>query len=150
MPQQTTPPHCCHNTLPQVLWSCHSPVYQRVFGMSTGSSSASQNFRSDELTRLVTEAGQAGDVVLGQGSLEHALALAEKYSSPKWDLVFVYTTSLLLTWQHQTEVVVPVVRQVFPALMEKPSATVHQLLLLTWPELQVSTPSRCYIEEYAA
>lgn len=108
--------------------------------MYTGGSSASQSFRADELTRLVTEAGQAEDVALGQGSMEHALALAEKYSSSKWDLMFVYTSSLLLTWQHQTEVVVPVVRQIFPVLMEKPAATVHQLLLVTWPELQVSNP----------
>lgn len=109
-----------------------------VLYIFTGSSSASVGFRADELTRLVTEAGQAEDVALGQGSLEQALALADKYSSPKWDLVFTYTGSLLLTWQHQTEVVVPVVRQIFPALMQKPSATVHQLLLVTWPELQVS------------
>ena len=106
--------------------------------MFTGSSSASKSFRADELTRLVIEAGQAEDVVLGQGSLEQALALADKYSSPKWHLTFTYTSSLLLTWQHQTEVVVPVVRQIFPALMQEPSATVHQLLLVTWPELQVS------------
>lgn len=104
-----------------------------------GSSTASEGFRVGELTRLVTEAGQAEDVALGQGSLEQALALADKYSSPKWELTFTYTSSLLLTWQHQTEEVVPVVRQIFPALMQKPSATVHQLLLVTWPELQVSS-----------
>lgn len=152
LPQQTTPPHPTPTLATTHYRRCigHKPVDQRVFGIPTGSSSASQNFRSDELTRLVSEAGQAEDVALGQGSLEHALALADKYSSPKWDLVFGYTTALLLTWQHQTEVVVPVVRQVFPALMEKPSATVHQMLLFTWPELQVSTPSCCYIQEYAA
>ena len=108
--------------------------------LCTGSNNESQSFRADELTRLATEAGQAEDVALGQGSLQQAVALADKYGSPKWDLTFTYTSSLLLTWQHQTEVVVPVVRQIFPALMEKPSSTVHHLLLVTWPELQVSNP----------
>ena len=106
-----------------------------------GTSSASQSFRADELMKLATEAGQAEDVALGQGSLEQALVLADKYSSPRWRLNFVYTSSLLLSWQHQTEVIVPVVRQIFPALMEKPFVTVQQLLLVTWPELQVSTLS---------
>ena len=109
-----------------------------IFNVCTGTSSSSESFRADELTRLAAEAGQAEDVALGQGSLKQALALAEKYSSPKWELTFVYTSSLLLSWQHQTEVVVPVVRQIFPALMERPYDTVQQLLLVTWPELQVS------------
>ena len=104
----------------------------------TGTSSSSESFRAGELTRLAAEAGQAEDVALGQGSLTQALALAEKYSSPKWELNFVYTSSLLLSWQHQTEAVVPVVRQIFPALMERPHDTVCQLLLVLWPELQVS------------
>ncbi len=49
----------------------------------------------------------------------------------------MYANSLLLHWQHSPATVVPLVRQVFPALMEQPYGTVHQLLLCTWPELQV-------------
>ena len=130
---------CCNDMRCSAIDCCLTSAAhsEGVLFMFTGSSTTSKSFRADELTRLVTEAGQADDIALGQGSLEQALALADKYGSPKWDLVFTYTSSLVLTWQHQTEVVVPVVRQIFPALMQKPSATVHQLLLVTWPELQV-------------
>ncbi len=79
-------------------------------------------------------------MALGQASLQQALALALKYSCPKWELNFVYANSLLLHWQHSPATVVPLVRQVFPALMEQPYGTVHQLLLCTWPELQVLYP----------
>ncbi len=76
-------------------------------------------------------------MALGQASLQQALALALKYKCPKWELNFVYANSLLLHWQHSPATVVPLVRQVFPALMEQPYGTVHQLLRCTWPELQV-------------
>lgn len=76
-------------------------------------------------------------MALGQASLQQALALALKYKCPKWELNAVYANSLLLHWQHSPATVVPLVRQVFPALMERPYGTVHQLLLCTWPELQV-------------
>ena len=76
-------------------------------------------------------------MALGQASLQQALALALKYKCPQWELNFVYANSLLLHWQHSPATVVPLVRQVFPALMEQPYGTVHQLLLCTWPELQV-------------
>ncbi|KAL0036267.1 hypothetical protein WJX79_010808 [Trebouxia sp. C0005] len=102
----------------------------------TGSSSESQAFRSEQLSKLASEAGQAEDVARGQASLQQALALALKYKCPKWELNFVYANSLLLHWQHSPATVVPLVRQVFPALMEQPYGTVHQLLHRTWPELQ--------------
>ncbi|DBB06293.1 hypothetical protein WJX77_007210 [Trebouxia sp. C0004] len=102
----------------------------------TGSSSESQAFRTEQLSKLASESGQAEDVALGQASLQQALALALKYNCPQWELNFVYANSLLLHWQHSPATVVPLVRQVFPALMEKPYGTVHQLLLCTWPELQ--------------
>ncbi len=105
-----------------------------------GTSAESESFRTEQLSKLASEAGQSEDVALGQASLQRALTLALKYNCPQWNLTFVYANSLLLHWQHSPGSVVPVVRQVFPTLMEQPYATVQQLLLQTWPELQVLAP----------
>ena len=105
--------------------------------LHTGTSAESEGFRAEQLTELALKAGQAEDVLQGQASFQQALALALKYNYPKWDLTFVYANSLLLHWQHSPGTVVPLLKQVFPDLMEQPYTTVQQLLLCTWPELQV-------------
>lgn len=102
----------------------------------TGAGSSSKAYRSEQLLQLCTQAAQEEDIPTGQGRFQQALALAQKYNSPTWDLQFQYLHSLMLHWQHASSVIVPLVKDLFPALMQQPYKTVQRSLVQTWPELQ--------------
>ena len=102
----------------------------------TGAGSGSEAYRSDQLLQLCSQAAQEQDIPTGQGRFHQALALAQKYNSPSWDLHFHYLHSLMLHWQHESSAIVPLVKELFLALMQRPFGTVQGILGQTWPELQ--------------
>lgn len=101
-----------------------------------GAGSSSEAYRSEQLLQLCTQAAQEEDIPTGQGRFQQALALAQKYNSPTWELHFQYLHSLMLQWQHASSVVVPLVKDLFPDLMQQPYKTVQRSMVQTWPELQ--------------
>ena len=72
----------------------------------------------------------------GQGRFRKALALADKYNSPTWELYWQYLHCLMVHWQHAPSDIVPLVKDLLPGLMQQPFKTVKGILVQTWPELQ--------------
>lgn len=104
--------------------------------MNAGSGSSSEVYRSQQLLQLCTHAAQETDISTGQGRFRKALALAEKYDSPIWELYWQYLHCLMLHWQHAPSDIVPLVKDLLPGLMQQPLKTVEGILVQTWPELQ--------------
>ena len=101
-----------------------------------GAGSGSTAYRSEQLLQLSAEAAREEDTVKGQDRFHNALALAEKYNSPTWELHFQYLHSLMLHWQHASSAILPLVKDLLPPLMQHPHGTVRGILVQTWPELQ--------------